>query len=437
MTLALALICSALGVGLVYVLIQWNQAKTQLSVLGQETDHRNFELDKLEDILNQRESALMPAEQELARIAEMTTDEAKVKLLAKVREEAVAEVKQIEADELESIQQSTRKVLIDAMERTAMQYVVENTVAVVELPSEDVKGRIIGREGRNIRSFEQITGVDLVIDETPETVVISSFDPIRRETARLTLLNLIVDGRIHPARIEEVFEKAKTEVSRMTMDAGHRAAQRAGVGSLPKPIIEALGKLRFRTSYAQNVLDHSVEVSKIAANLAQELGLNVEVVKRAGLLHDIGKALGGEWEGPHALTGMAFLKQFEELPVVLNAVGAHHREIEPESPEAQIIIIADILSASRPGARRENLENYLKRMTALETLANSFPGVDKSYAVQSGREIRIVVKPDEVSDADARNMATEIAQKIKAQIEVPGQIKVTVIRESRFSDIVK
>jgi ribonucrease Y len=384
-----------------------------------------------------REAKLVPLETALARVASLSPEEAKAELMSRLRDEATEEAKLVEAEALESVQTTTQKVLLDSMERTAMQYVIENTVAVVELPSEDVKGRIIGREGRNIRSFEQITGVDLIVDETPETVVISSFDPIRRETARLTLLNLIVDGRIHPARIEEVFEKAKQEVSRMTMESGNRAAQRAGVSGLAKPVIEMLGKLRFRTSYAQNVLDHSVEVSKIAVNIAQELGLNVEIVKRAGLLHDIGKSLGEAWEGPHALTGMAFLKQYEEHPVVLNAVGAHHREIEPESPEAQVIIIADILSASRPGARRENLENYLKRMASLETLANSFEGVEKSYAVQAGREMRIIVKPEVVSDISAKQMASDIAKRIKAEIEVPGQIKVTVIRETRFTETAK
>jgi ribonucrease Y len=415
---------------------EWDQekrakrAEEELAQLRSKTDH-----------IELREANLISIEQELARIATITPDQAKAELVSAIesqcREEFQEQAKAIEVESLENVQVNTRKALLDSMERTAMQYVVENTVAIIELPSEDVKGRIIGREGRNIRSFEQITGVDLIVDETPEAVVISSFDPIRRETARLTLMNLIVDGRIHPARIEEVFAKAKQEVYRVTYEAGEKAAVRANIGTLPKPLIETLGKLRFRSSYAQNVLDHSVEVSKIAANIAQEMGLNVEVVKRAGLLHDIGKALGEEWEGPHALTGMAYLKQFDEKPVLLNAVGAHHREIEPESPEAQVIIIADILSASRPGARRENLENYLKRMTALEAFANAFPGVEKSYAVQAGREIRIIVKPEVIDDAQARKMATEVANKIKAEIEVPGQIKVTVIRESRFSDIAK
>jgi ribonucrease Y len=316
-------------------------------------------------------------------------------------------------------------------------YVTEATLAVVELPSEDMKGRIIGREGRNIRAFEQVTGVDLIIDETPEAVVISCFDPVRRETARLALMNLMVDGRIHPGRIEELFEKAKEEVDRMIRDAGERAAERAHVPGLHPRMVETMGKLRFRTSYAQNVLDHSVEVATLCANFASELGLNVEVAKRAGLLHDIGKALGPEWEGPHALTGMEYLRSLGEKEHVLNAVGAHHNEIEPTSPEAMIVIIADTISAARPGARRENLENYLKRLTALETLANSFPGVERSYAVQAGREIRMIVKPEEIDDLAAARLANEVAKRIESEMEYPGQIKVTVIRETRATGTAK
>lgn len=390
-----------------------------------------------ESELIEREQRLVSKESELQRVSGLSKDEAKEELIQFVVKQAEIEATERSREIEENILADSKKHLLDAMERTAMQYAVENTTALVELPSEDVKGRIIGREGRNIRSFEQITGVDLIIDETPEAVMISSFDPVRRETARLTLINLIVDGRIHPARIEELHDKAKKEVHRMILESANKATSQASVSKLPKPVLEALGKLRFRSSYAQNVLDHSVEVALLGSKIAYELGYNVEVVKRSGLLHDIGKALGEEWEGPHALTGMAFLKQYQESEIVLNAVGAHHREIEPTSPEAQIVIIADILSASRPGARRENLDAYLKRMTALEALANSFPGVERSYAVQAGREIRVVVKPEVLTDAQSRTLATELGTAIKAQMEVPGQIKIVVLRESRFTEIVK
>ena len=265
-----------------------------------------------------------------------------------------------------------KKIVLDVMQRSIVDYVTEATLAVVELPNEDMKGRIIGREGRNIRAFEQVTGVDLIIDETPEAVVISCFDPVRRETARLALMNLMVDGRIHPGRIEELYEKAQAEVNRMILEAGERAAERANVSGLAPKVIETMGRLRFRTSYAQNVLDHSVEVARLAENLAAEMGLNAEVAKRAGLLHDIGKALGPEWEGPHAITGMEFLRTIGERESVLHAVGAHHNEIEPCTAEAILVIIADSISAARPGARRENLENYLKRLTSLETLGKLF-----------------------------------------------------------------
>jgi ribonuclease Y len=334
-------------------------------------------------------------------------------------------------------ERKAKKAVLDVIQRNAVDYVTEATLAVVELPSEDMTGRIIGREGRNIRAFEQVTGVDLIIDETPEAVVISCFDPVRRETARLALMNLMVDGRIHPGRIEELYEKAQIEVARSLIEAGERASERANVPGLHPRVIEMMGRLRFRTSYAQNVLDHSVEVSHLASNLASELGLNAELAKRAGLLHDIGKALGSEWEGPHALTGMEFLRSYGERDAVLHAVGAHHYEIEPNSPEAIVVIIADTISAARPGARRENLDNYLKRLSSLESLANAFPGVDRSYAVQAGREIRLIVKPTEVDDLGAARLANEVARAIERELEYPGQIKVTVIRETRAQQTAK
>jgi ribonuclease Y len=327
--------------------------------------------------------------------------------------------------------------VLDVIQRSVVDYVTEATLAVVELPSEDMKGRIIGREGRNIRAFEQVTGVDLIIDETPEAAVISSFDPVRRETARLTLMNLMLDGRIHPVRIEELYEKAQAEVSRMILEAGERAAERANVSGLTAKTIETMGRLRFRTSYAQNVLDHSVEVARLAENLAFELGLNAELAKRAGLLHDIGKALGPEFEGPHALTGMEFLRTQGEKDGILLAVGAHHNDIEPTSAEAVLVIVADTISAARPGARRENLENYLKRLTSLEALANDFPGVERSYAVQAGREVRLIVRPEEIDDIGASRLASAVAQRIENEMDYPGQIKITVIRERRAVNYAK
>ena len=395
----------------------------------------------LTEIQEQADRRLQEIETELQRVAALTKDEARDLILSNISTEfteiAAKKAKEIEAEAVADAERRAKKTVLDVIQRSAVDYVTEATLAVVELPSEDMKGRIIGREGRNIRAFEQVTGVDLIIDETPEAVVISCFDPVRRETARLALMNLMVDGRIHPGRIEELYEKAQQEVDRMIKDAGERAIERSNVPGLPAKAIETMGRLRFRTSYAQNVLDHSVEVSRLCGNLAAELGLNVEVAKRAGLLHDIGKALGPEWEGPHALTGMEFLRGLGEKPQVLNAVGAHHHEIEPESPEAILVIVADTLSAARPGARRENLENYLKRLTSLEQLANSFPGVDRSYAVQAGREVRLIVKPDELDDLAAARLAAEVARRIENELEYPGQIKVTVIRETRSTETAK
>lgn len=388
--------------------------------------------------LNRRASSI---ESELQKVAKMKREEARELLLKRIEDEfrdvGAKRAKMVEAEAIQEAERKAKKVVLDTIQRSVVDYVTEATLAVIELPSEDMKGRIIGREGRNIRAFEQVTGVDLIVDETPEAVVISCFDPVRRETARLTLMNLMVDGRIHPSRIEELHEKAQQEVERTIREAGERACERANVLSLPSKVVETMGRLRFRTSYAQNVLDHSVEVSRLASMLASELGLNAEVAKRAGFLHDIGKALGPEWEGPHAITGMEFLRGIGEKEIVLNAVGAHHFEIEPNSPEAMLVIIADSISAARPGARRESLENYIKRLTALEGLANSFPGVERSYAVQAGREIRLIVKPTEIDDLAAARMANDVAKRIENELEYPGQIKVTVIRETRVQQVAK
>jgi len=390
---------------------------------------------------NSIEGRLKAIDTEMQRISCLNKEQARDFYLKQIEVEfaeiGLRKAKEVEAQAILEAEKRAKKTVLDVIQRSVVDYVTEATLAVVELPSEDMKGRIIGREGRNIRAFEQVTGVDLIIDETPEAVVISCFDPVRRETARLALMNLMVDGRIHPGRIEELYEKAQAEVSRMILEAGERASDRANVPGLSPKVIETMGRLRFRTSYAQNVLDHSVEVARLAENLAAEMGLNTEVAKRAGLLHDIGKALGPEWEGPHALTGMEYLRTVGERESVLHAVGAHHNEIEPCTAEAILVIIADSISAARPGARRENLENYLKRLSSLETLANSFDGVERSYAVQAGREIRLIVKPLEVDDLGAARLANEVAKKIEKDLEYPGQIKVTVIRETRIQQVAK
>lgn len=375
---------------------------------------------------------------ELHRIANLSREEARNEVLrqsaAEHAELVARQCARLEASLTADVEDRARRTMVDAMQRSATASIATATVAVVELPSEDMKGRIIGRDGRNIRAFEQVTGVDLIVDETPEAVVISCFDPVRRETARLTLMNLMLDGRIHPAKIEELFQQAQSELERAIAEAGQSAADQANVHGLAPATIKALGKLRFRSSYAQNVLSHSVEVSRLCAMLAAEIGANVEIAKRAGLLHDIGKSLPEEWEGPHAMTGMEFLRSVGEREAVLHAVGAHHYDIEPTTDEAHLVIVADTISASRPGARRESLDNYIKRLTNLEALANSFEGVERSYALQAGRELRVLVRPTLVDDPGAAQLAEAIARRIEAELEYPGPIKVTVIRETRAND---
>jgi ribonuclease Y len=413
---------------------------------------RQQELQERVRSVETRESAVMAAqdafrererqlELRLAEVGGLSPEEAVERLMERVesrhRDALARRAREIEEEAVAQADRRGREILLDAMQRCAVEYVSEATVSVVELPGDDMKGRIIGREGRNIRSFEQITGVDLIIDDTPEAVVISCFDPVRREIARITLENLILDGRIHPVRIEELYEKAKTEVARTTMEAACKAVETARVGLVPTAILETLGRLRFRTSYAQNILDHSVEVSSLAGMIAAELGLDVEVAKRAGLLHDIGKALGAEHEGPHAVTGRAFLLAHGESEAVASSVGSHHAEMVAATPEAVLISLADSLSASRPGSRKESLENYVKRLQALEKLASAFPGVERSFAVQAGREIRIIVNPTEVNDDGAVSLAADVARQIEKDMEFPGQIKVTVIRETRVQSIAK
>lgn len=410
------------------------------SLASQEADFETRKAE-LESEFAKLESLRLEWTDKIESVSGMNKQQARKHYMSEIesslRDEANRLAKQIEQEAVRMSDERAKKLVLETVQRASVEYVTEATLAVVDLPSEDMKGRIIGREGRNIRAFEQVTGVDLIIDETPEAVVISCFDPVRREVARLTLMNLMLDGRIQPVRIEELYEKAKLEVERMIFEAGDRAVERAGVTGLNHATLEVLGKLRFRTSYGQNVLDHSVEVAKFAANMAAELGFNVEIARRAGLLHDIGKALSPEWEGPHALVGMEFLKQQGETEAVTHAVGAHHHEIEPATPEAHLVIVADSISAARPGARRESLDNFIKRLSQLEELAMEFPGVDRSFAIHAGRELRLLVRPGEVDDLGAAKLAGDVARKIESEMEYPGQIRVTVIRETRVQDVAR
>lgn len=358
-------------------------------------------------------------------------------LKQEARERGRRAIRLIEGAAEDEADYRARSIVLDAMQRNAVQYVAEATTELVPIASEDVKGRLIGREGRNIRAFEQTTGVDLIIDDTPGAVTLSTFDPLRREIARQTLLELLKDGRIQPARIEELFAKAQSEVEREISKSGADAAVRAGVQGLPPQVLKNLGRLRYRTSYAQNVLEHSVECAHLAAVIAHELHLNAEVARRAALLHDIGKGLDSAWEGPHAISGAEFLKQAGEPDVVTHAVAAHHYEVEPKTPEAIVVIVADKISAARPGARRENLEGYITRVAALEALAMSFRGVEQAFAVQAGRELRLFVRPDEIDDIQAAQLAQDIARRIEAELESSGQVKVTVIRETRVHEVAK
>ncbi|MBX3111250.1 MAG: ribonuclease Y [Fimbriimonadaceae bacterium] len=331
---------------------------------------------------------------------------------------------------------AAKRLLLNVVRRAAASAVAEGTTVVVPLPSEDMKGRLIGRDGRNIKAFESVTGADLIIDDSPESVTVSCFDPLRREAARMTLVGLVLDGRIHPGRIEEIHERTLADIEASLVDAGHDAAARAQAGPLPAPVAHVLGQLRFRTSYAQNVLEHSVEVARLASLLAGELGADDAVCRRAGLLHDVGKALGAEWKGPHALAGMEFLRLHGEQDEVLKAVGAHHDEIPCDTPEAVVVATADALSAARPGARREKVEAHIERLATIESLATGLAGVEKAYAVQAGREVRVYVRADQIDDAGAQRVAQQVARRIKAGVEYPGPLRVTVIREFRVTEVV-
>ncbi|GAA6492040.1 MAG TPA: ribonuclease Y [Candidatus Bariatricus faecipullorum] len=416
-------------------------------------------LEKRSEALNQRESAFTSREeamkqreakveelsrqrvQELERISGLTSEQAKDYLLKTVEDDVKHDtakmVKELEAQAKEEADKKAKEYVVTAIQRCAADHVAETTISVVQLPSDEMKGRIIGREGRNIRTLETLTGVELIIDDTPEAVVLSGFDPIRREVARIALERLIVDGRIHPARIEEMVEKAQKEVDAMIREEGEAAALEVGVHGIHPELIRLLGRMKFRTSYGQNALKHSIEVAQLAGLLAGEIGLDVRTAKRAGLLHDIGKSIDHDVEGSHIQIGVDLCRKYKESPVVINAVEAHHGDVEPESLIACVVQAADTISAARPGARRETIETYTNRLKQLEDITNQFRGVEKSYAIQAGREIRVMVVPEQVSDDDMVLLARDISKQIEYELEYPGQIKVNVIRESRVTDYAK
>ena len=431
----------------------------ELSGLERRLLQRDEQLDQRTDMLEQRDRKLLERERELdktrdelarahseqvaalERVSGLSAEDAKGILIEAVREEAehdaVKLARAIERSAREEAQDKARDIVITAIQRVASEHTAEHTVSVVRLPSDEMKGRIIGREGRNIRALELATGIDLIIDDTPETVILSGFDPVRREVARLAITKLIADGRIHPGRIEEVVAKARAEVEVVMRQAGEQAAYDAGVPGLPADIIKTLGRLKFRTSFGQNVLNHVVETSHLAAIIAAEIGADVQIAKMGGLLHDVGKALDHEVEGPHAAIGAALAQRHNLNPKVINAIAAHHQEVEYNCLEAPIVQIADAISASRPGARGESMDTYVKRLEDLQAIAESFGGVERSFAVQAGREVRILVRPEEIDDLTASRLARDIVKKIEEQLTYPGQIKVTVIRETRAVEYAK
>ena len=379
--------------------------------------------------------------QELERISGLTSEQAKEYLLKTVEEDVKLDtaklIKEMEHRAKEEADKKAKEYVVTAIQKCAADHVAETTISVVQLPNDEMKGRIIGREGRNIRTLETLTGVDLIIDDTPEAVILSGFDPIRREVARIALEKLIVDGRIHPARIEEMVEKAQKEVETMIREEGEAATLEVGVHGIHPELVRLLGRMNFRTSYGQNALKHSIEVAQLSGLLAAEIGVDVRTAKRAGLLHDIGKSVDHDMEGSHIQIGVDLCRKYKESPIIINAVEAHHGDVEPESLIACIVQAADTISAARPGARRETLETYSNRLKQLEDISNGFKGVEKSFAIQAGREIRVMVVPEQVSDADMVLMARDISKKIEAEMEYPGQIKVNVIRESRVTDYAK
>lgn len=435
------------------------QRKKEIRVLENRVMQREESLDRRNDALDKREHQLSSQQgqidkrsreleelfarqtSELERISKLTRDDAHAELLDKVRGEVTHEAATIIRESEQKVKaechKTAQEIISLAIQRCASDHTAEVTVTSVHIPSDDLKGRIIGREGRNIRTFEQVSGVNLVIDDTPETVVLSSFDPVRRETARVALENLIADGRIHPARIEEMYQKAADLVQQRVREAGEQAAFDMGIHDLHPEIVKTLGALRYRTSFGQNVLRHSLEVADLCAIMAAELGVDVLTAKRAGLLHDLGKAIDHEVEGPHAVIGAELARRYGEKPAIVHAIEAHHGDTDPNTVLDVLVQAGDAISASRPGARRESAENYIKRLEKLEEIANSHDGVERTYAMQAGREVHVMVQPDKVSDAESTVLAHDIAQQIEEEMEYPGQVRVVVIRESRAIDIAK
>lgn len=435
------------------------QRKAEIRTLENRVMQREESLDRRNDVLDKREHQLSSQQgqldrrsrelddlyerqtAELERIADLSREDAHQELLDNVRSEVTHEAASIIRESEQNVRaechKTAQEIISLAIQRCASDHTAEVTVTSVHIPSDDLKGRIIGREGRNIRTFEQVSGVNLVIDDTPETVVLSSFDPVRRETARVALENLIADGRIHPARIEEMYQKAESLVKQRVQEAGEQACFDAGIHDLHPELVKTLGALRYRTSFGQNVLRHSIEVGELAAIMASELGADERTARRAGLLHDIGKALDHEVEGPHATIGADLARRYGEKPVIVHAIEAHHGDVDPETVIDVLVQAADAISASRPGARRESAENYIKRLEKLEEIANSHDGVERTYAMQAGREVHVMVQPEKISDAQSTVLAHDIAHQIEEEMEYPGQVRVVVIRESRAVDIAK
>ena len=435
------------------------QRKAEIRTLENRVMQREESLDRRNDVLDKREHQLSSQQgqldrrsrelddlyerqtAELERIADLSREDAHQELLDNARSEVTHEAASIIRESEQNVRaechKTAQEIISLAIQRCASDHTAEVTVTSVHIPSDDLKGRIIGREGRNIRTFEQVSGVNLVIDDTPETVVLSSFDPVRRETARVALENLIADGRIHPARIEEMYQKAESLVKQRVQEAGEQACFDAGIHDLHPELVKTLGALRYRTSFGQNVLRHSIEVGELAAIMASELGADERTARRAGLLHDIGKAVDHEVEGPHATIGADLARRYGEKPVIVHAIEAHHGDVDPETVIDVLVQAADAISASRPGARRESAENYIKRLEKLEEIANSYDGVERTYAMQAGREVHVMVQPEKISDAQSTVLAHDIAHQIEEEMEYPGQVRVVVIRESRAVDIAK
>ena len=421
------------------------QKEENLEKRSENFEKKERELEREEQAIKEKEQEIEELKQKQMQVlqdtAKLTQEEAKVQILKNVEQGLTAEkatlVRELEQKAKEESSKNAKEIISYAIQKCAADHSSETTVSIVPLPSDDIKGRIIGREGRNIKALETLTGIDLIIDDTPEAVILSGFDPLRREVARIALEKLIDDGRIHPAKIEEMVEKAKEELSATIKEEGERAVLETGVIGLNPEIVKLLGKLKYRTSYGQNVLNHSIEVSNLARIMAEELGLDPKIARRAGLLHDIGKALDHDMEGTHVEIGVEVLKKFKENPLVINAVEAHHGDVEPQTLEAVLVQAADAISASRPGARRETLEAYIKRLENLENIADSFDGVEKSFAIQAGREVRIIVKPDKISDDQMTLLARDVSKRIEDEMDYPGQIKVNIIRETRVVDYAK